>query len=40
MKTLGVTGTARASLYIYNTKKDVDMLVEGIIEVKKILKNG
>ncbi len=40
MKALGVTGTARASLYIYNTKKDVDMLIEGIIEVKKILKNG
>lgn len=36
MKCLGVTGTARASFYLYNTKEDVDTLVEGIDEVKKV----
>lgn len=38
MNYLGVYGTARASLYIYNTKSDVDKLVEGIMDVKKIFK--
>lgn len=36
MLTLGVTGTARASFYIYNSKEDVDLLVEGIKKVKKM----
>jgi len=35
---LGVPSTARASFYIYNTKTDVDRLVEGINKAKKILK--
>ncbi|HLD60997.1 MAG TPA: cysteine desulfurase [Patescibacteria group bacterium] len=35
-KMLGLTGTARASLGVYNTKEDIDKLVEGIKEVKKI----
>ncbi len=35
MDRLGVVGTARASLYLYNTKEDVDKLVEGIGEVRK-----
>lgn len=34
MDTLGVPATARASLYLYNTKEDTDRLVEGIEEVK------
>lgn len=38
MKLLGVYGTSRASLYIYNDKKDIDRFVEGIMEVKKIFK--
>lgn len=38
MDELGVQATARASLYIYNTKTDVDRLIDGIAHVKKILK--
>lgn len=38
MQTLGVPATARASLYLYNTKEDIDKLVEGIKVVKKTLK--
>jgi cysteine desulfurase/selenocysteine lyase len=38
MKILGVYGTARASLYIYNTKSDIDKLAEGIMEVKEAFK--
>jgi len=34
----GVTGTTRASLYLYNTKDDIDKLVEGIESVKKTFK--
>jgi cysteine desulfurase/selenocysteine lyase len=36
MKCLGVTGTVRASIYLYNTKDDIDKLQKGIEEVKKI----
>ena len=32
----GITATARASFYIYSLKEEVDKLVEGIYEVKKI----
>jgi cysteine desulfurase/selenocysteine lyase len=32
----GITATARASFYIYNTKAEVDLLVEGIYKVKQI----
>jgi cysteine desulfurase / selenocysteine lyase len=32
----GITATARASFYIYSLKDEVDKLVEGIYEVKKI----
>jgi cysteine desulfurase/selenocysteine lyase len=39
MACLGVSGTARASFYIYNTKEDVDRLVEGIEEVKRVFKS-
>jgi cysteine desulfurase/selenocysteine lyase len=35
MKSLGVPATARASLYLYNTKDDIDQLIEGIELVKK-----
>jgi cysteine desulfurase/selenocysteine lyase len=37
MKILGVPATARASVYLYNTKDDIDKLVEGIELVKKTL---
>ena len=32
----GVQSTTRASFYLYNTKEEVDALVEGIYKVKKI----
>ncbi len=32
----GITATARASFYVYSLKDEVDKLVEGIYEVKKI----
>jgi cysteine desulfurase/selenocysteine lyase len=36
MQRLNVPATARASLYLYNTKEDVDKLVEGLDVVRKI----
>lgn len=33
---LGVPGSVRASLYLYNTKEDIDRLVEGLEKVKEI----
>ena len=30
MRYLGMDSTCRASLYFYNTKEDIDKLVEGI----------
>ena len=38
MKALGVPATARASLYLYNTKEDIDKLVVGLKNVKKTLR--
>lgn len=35
MKKFGLTGTTRASFYLYNTLEDVDTLVEGVIDAKK-----
>ncbi|WP_373319395.1 cysteine desulfurase [Staphylococcus americanisciuri] len=35
MKWLNVSSTARASFYIYNTKEDVDQLVEGLKKTKE-----
>jgi len=35
MKWLGVTATARASFYLYNTKEDVDRLVEALVRAKE-----
>ena len=31
----GISGTARASFYIYNSCADIDQLVEGIVRVQK-----
>lgn len=36
MQRLGVEGTVRASFAVYNTKKEIDILVEGIERVKKM----
>lgn len=38
MDVLKVPATARASLYLYNSKQDIDALVEGIEKVKKTFK--
>lgn len=38
MEILGVPGTARASLYLYNTHADIDALFAGIADVKKTFK--
>lgn len=38
MKFLGIESAARASFYIYNTKEEVDRLVEGILKVKEVFK--
>ncbi|MBY7144002.1 cysteine desulfurase [Virgibacillus sp. NKC19-3] len=35
MHWLDVTATARASFYLYNTKEDVDRLVEGLLKTKE-----
>lgn len=36
MQRLGVEGTVRASFAVYNTKKEIDILVEGIERVRKM----
>ena len=33
---LGISGTVRASYYLYNTMEEVDKLIAGIEEIKKI----
>jgi cysteine desulfurase/selenocysteine lyase len=40
MRHLGVTATTRASFSLYNTKKDVDRLVEGLEVVREIFGTG
>ncbi|HLR68635.1 cysteine desulfurase [Virgibacillus alimentarius] len=39
MKWLDVTATARASFYLYNTKEDVDILVDGLLKTKEFFGN-
>lgn len=36
MGVLGVTGTARASFYLYNTKEDIDRMAAGLEKAKKV----
>jgi len=38
MDFLGISSTARASFYLYNTKDEVDRLVEGVLKVKEVFK--
>ena len=38
MTKLGVTATARASFYIYNSETDIDVLVEGLYKARRIFK--
>lgn len=39
MKWLDVSATARASFYLYNTKEDIDKLVEGLVKTKEYFSN-
>jgi len=36
MKRLGVNATARASVYAYTTREDIDRLVDGLVEVRRV----
>ncbi|MCW2922837.1 MAG: cysteine desulfurase, SufS subfamily [Thermoleophilia bacterium] len=36
MKRLGIHATARASVYAYNTREDVDRLIDGLGEVRRV----
>lgn len=38
MEFLGITSAARASFYLYNTREEVDRLVEGVLKVKETFK--
>jgi cysteine desulfurase / selenocysteine lyase len=38
MEKLGLKGTIRASIYIYNTKEELDLLTEKLKEIRSILK--
>jgi len=38
MRKLNLVGTTRASLYLYNSKSDVDFLLESIEKVKSYFK--
>jgi cysteine desulfurase/selenocysteine lyase len=35
---LKIAASTRASFYIYNTKRDIDALIAGLIRVKEIFK--
>lgn len=39
MRSLGISGTARASFYVYNTLEEVDALIEGLAEAKAFFRN-
>ena len=36
MHRLGIEGTVRASLGLYNTKEEIDVLVEGVLRVSRM----
>jgi cysteine desulfurase / selenocysteine lyase len=40
MKKLGLPGTTRASLYLYNDKNDIDALIAGLLKVEKVFHRG
>lgn len=40
MKQFGITGTTRASFYIYNTLEDIDTLAEGVLSAQKYFGGG
>jgi cysteine desulfurase / selenocysteine lyase len=36
MQRLGVPATTRASLAVYNTREEVDRLVEGLLDTRRV----
>jgi cysteine desulfurase/selenocysteine lyase len=36
MQALGLPATSRASFYLYNTRDDVDRLVDGLMDVRRV----
>jgi cysteine desulfurase/selenocysteine lyase len=36
MQHFGISATARASIYLYNTESDIDRLIEGLEQVRGI----
>jgi cysteine desulfurase/selenocysteine lyase len=38
MERLGVSATTRASFYVYNSREDIDILVEGLEKARKMFK--
>jgi cysteine desulfurase/selenocysteine lyase len=38
MRTLGISGTARASFYVYNTLEEVDVLAEALEAAREFFK--
>ena len=40
VRSLGVAATARASFYLYNTKKEVDILVDGVTDALRYFRDG
>ncbi|MCH7493277.1 aminotransferase class V-fold PLP-dependent enzyme [bacterium] len=40
VKSLGVSATARASFYLYNTEEEVDLLIEGLKEALRYFAHG
>ncbi|MBO7203114.1 MAG: cysteine desulfurase [Paludibacteraceae bacterium] len=38
MERMGIEGTVRASFALYNTKEDIDVLIEGLLRVKKMFR--
>ena len=40
VRSLGVAATARASFYLYNTKKEVDILIDGVTEALRYFRDG
>lgn len=40
MRHMGVNATCRASLCFYNTKEDIDVLIESLCKVREVLKLG
>ena len=40
VRSLGVAATVRASFYLYNTEREVDILVDGVTEALRYFRDG